>query len=167
MRIIKWVTIKERMHRSFIKFSQQVSKRNVWDISLENLHVDIGPLRVNSDFLFTRENFLASSSEPKFERYTLSSWRLSKKSKSRYLLLNERSVQSFEDVSWSVRKISKIWIMLCLNKWTNIPIRYWRVKQLFVRKMALILWKESCPWTRENNTNPLFPTMQMDKKNIK
>ena len=27
--------------------------------------------------------------------------------------------------------------------------------------------KRALPGTRENNTNPLFPTMQMDKKNIK
>ena len=41
--------------------------RNVWDISVENLQVDIGALRVNADFLFTKENFLAPSPEPKLE----------------------------------------------------------------------------------------------------
>ena len=44
--------------------------------------MDIGALRVNTDFLFTRENFFASSSKPKLERYTLTSWRLSKNNQS-------------------------------------------------------------------------------------
>ena len=49
--------------------------------------MDIGALRVNTDFLFTRENFLALSPEPKFERYTLTSWRLSEKGKSSRLII--------------------------------------------------------------------------------